>query len=93
MTPEILRLILAAYFPVINVAAFAVCAFDKLRAKRGGRRIRENRFIALAIVGGGAGTLSGFYLLRHKTRHKRLLFAVWLMTIVSYALILWAALG
>ena len=93
MTAEHLKTLLMIFFPAINVVSFIMCALDKRRSKNGGSRIRESSFVRISIVGGGAGTLLGFYTLRHKTKHKRLLVTVWLVTAFSYAAVLWAALA
>ena len=93
MTAEHLKTILIVFFPVINVIAFIMCALDKSRSKRGGQRVRESSFVRISIVGGGAGTLLGFYALRHKTRHKRLLVTVWAVTVFAYGAVLWAMLA
>lgn len=44
---------------------------DKLRAKRGARRIPEAQLFLLACLGGGLGGWLGMYAFRHKTRHRK----------------------
>lgn len=44
---------------------------DKLKAKRGARRIPEARLFLLACLGGGPGGWLGMYAFRHKTRHMK----------------------
>ena len=50
-----------------NVVVSLVYAIDKLRAKSGGRRIRERTLIALAYLLGGVGAMFGMVLFNHKT--------------------------
>ena len=66
---KVLYLIAAAVLLVMNVAAYALMAIDKSRAKKGQWRIPEKTlFLATALFGGLGGTL-GMFMLRHKTRH------------------------
>ena len=44
---------------------------DKLKAKRGSRRIPENTLFMFTILGGGVGTILGMYIFRHKTKKKK----------------------
>ena len=59
---------LVIYLILINAVTFAVYAFDKLRAVRGGFRIRISTLLLLALIGGSLGALIGMYALRHKTK-------------------------
>jgi len=76
---------IAIALSVWNLAAFIVTFSDKLRAKRGGWRVPERRFLVFAAVFGGLGVLAGFYVFRHKTRHTGLLTGVWALGLLSYA--------
>lgn len=58
----------ALFYTVMNLAAFAAFAADKLRAERGEYRLSEELLIGLCMAGGGAGGLLGMLILRHKTR-------------------------
>ena len=53
----------------MSLVTFLVMGSDKLRAKRGARRVPEARLFLLALLGGGVGGLLGMYAFRHKTRH------------------------
>ncbi len=44
---------------------------DKLKAKRGSRRVPENTLFMFTILGGGVGTILGIYIFRHKTKKKK----------------------
>lgn len=44
---------------------------DKLKAKRGSRRVPENTLFMFTILGGGVGTILGIYIFKHKTKKKK----------------------
>lgn len=66
----------AAYLLLISLSTFGAFAFDKARARRGGRRVPERTLLMLAALGGTPGALLGQGLLRHKTRKQP--FGAWL---------------
>ena len=70
-----------------NIFTFSVTAHDKYAARRGKRRTPESRFCVFALALGGVGVLAAFYICRHKTRHKALLFCVWALSLLSYAVV------
>lgn len=57
------------YLLGINLVAFLVFGFDKLQAKRGGRRVPERTLFWLAGLLGSVGAWLGMQVFRHKTRH------------------------
>ncbi len=59
-----------AYLAAVNAVSLAVFGVDKLRAVRGGRRVREAVLLLLSFAGGCAGGLLGILLFRHKTRKR-----------------------
>ena len=59
----------AIFLLIGNVAAFAVYALDKSRARRGAWRISEKTLLLCGFLCGAAGALAAMQLLRHKTRH------------------------
>ncbi len=63
--------IILIYLELVNLTAFALYGADKLRARRGRRRIPEATLILIAVIGGSIGALGGMYLFRHKTRKPR----------------------
>lgn len=54
---------------IASLAAFFLMGFDKGRARRGGRRVRERDLFLLALLGGSPGAILGMYTFHHKTRH------------------------
>lgn len=59
------------YLLIINIITFIFYGIDKLKAKRGGRRIRELTLFNLALFGGGLGGILGMFIFNHKTKIKR----------------------
>ncbi|PKM82538.1 MAG: hypothetical protein CVU89_03270 [Firmicutes bacterium HGW-Firmicutes-14] len=39
----------------VNIFGFVLMGYDKLQAKRGGRRVPEISFFIISLVGGSAG--------------------------------------
>ena len=84
MIAEYYDIILPYYVLILSAVAFLVTALDKALSKTDMRRVPEKRFVFFSIIGGGLGVLSAFYLVRHKTKHKSLLAAVWVWSVLSY---------
>lgn len=59
----------AIYLVVMNVIGVAVMWSDKKRARLHRWRIPEKVLFGVSLLGGSAGTWSGMYLFRHKTKH------------------------
>lgn len=59
-----------SYFAVINAAVWALFLFDKHRARRGGRRVRERHLLALAALGGSPAAQFARRRYRHKTQKQ-----------------------
>lgn len=55
------------YLALVNIAAFAAFAFDKLAAQNQERRISENTLLSLALIGGSMGAFAGQRMMGHKT--------------------------
>jgi uncharacterized membrane protein YsdA (DUF1294 family) len=49
---------------------------DKKKSIKGKWRVPEARLFFIALVFGSFGVLSGMYLFRHKTKHKKFVFLV-----------------
>lgn len=62
-----LSIVLSIYI-VLSVIAFAVYAWDKRRAARGGRRVPEKTLHVIALLGGWPGALIAQQVCKHKRR-------------------------
>jgi len=71
----------------LSIVTFLVYGFDKRRARRGGRRIRERTLHLLAAAGGWPGAFLGRRVFHHKTRKR--VFTVVLWTVALLHLALW----
>ncbi len=76
------------YFLSINLISVLVCAFDKHRAKKGGRRVPEKTIFLLCFLGGSIGMYLTMRLIRHKTLHKRFMIGIPLIIILQAAVLL-----
>ena len=56
-------------FAVMTLLTFALFAYDKASAKKGGRRIPERVLLGCSFLLGGVGGLIGMLVCRHKTKH------------------------
>ncbi|MDE7262933.1 MAG: DUF1294 domain-containing protein [Oscillospiraceae bacterium] len=70
------------YLVIVNLWAFGLMWFDKRRAKRRGRRIRERTLFLSALLGGSVGAVLGMWVLHHKTKHW---YFVWGMPAIFFA--------
>jgi len=76
--------LLVGWLVVVNVATAVAYAYDKMSARRGGRRIRERTLLLLNVLGGVVGAWIVFFGMRHKTLHRRF----WIVQ--SVATVAWA---
>jgi uncharacterized membrane protein YsdA (DUF1294 family) len=61
--------VVVAYVLGLGLSTFLIYGYDKLRARRGGRRVPESALLALSLIGGALGGWAGMLIWRHKTRH------------------------
>lgn len=85
-------LILWIYLGVINLLSFLTMGLDKLKAKRGSRRVPESTLFLMAIIGGSVGGIGGIYAFRHKTLHKQFTIGFPLILILQIVLVLFIVL-
>lgn len=71
-----------------NVLVFCVYGFDKLKARRGWRRVPEATLLWLTALGAGPGALLAMLCFRHKTRKPRFQVGVPAILIGQVALLL-----
>ncbi|MCE5234492.1 MAG: DUF1294 domain-containing protein [Clostridiaceae bacterium] len=67
---------LGLYALVMNLFGFALMGFDKSRAQKNARRLRERALFLCAFLGGALGSLLGMYAFRHKTRKSAFRFGM-----------------
>ena len=59
--------VIAAYVVGLGLITFLTYGYDKLQAKRGGRRVPEPALLLLSLIGGALGGWAGMLVWRHKT--------------------------
>jgi uncharacterized membrane protein YsdA (DUF1294 family) len=64
----------ACHLIFINAINFYTMGYDKKQAKRGLRRIPEQRLFTFAAIGGALGGWLGMLAWRHKTKHLSFIF-------------------
>lgn len=61
---------LVGVYALVNLITMVMYAYDKMLARKGGRRISERRLLLMALAG-PFGALAGKRWFRHKTRKLR----------------------
>lgn len=87
-------LIYLAVLVLMSLVTAGVYAWDKRRARQGGRRVPEARLLLLTLLGGAMGAYWAMRTVRHKTKHWRFRILVPLLAIVQLAIfgsLLWRA--
>lgn len=74
------------YFAIINIYAFIVMGYDKIKAKLKRYRVTERFIMTLAFIGGSFGVLLAMLVFRHKIRTKK--FFIGVPVIIALHLIL-----
>ena len=72
-----------------NLVVMLVYGFDKAKAKRGGRRVKEATLLLLAFLFGGFGAMFGMVLFNHKTSKTKFRFLVPLAVIFCAVALYW----
>lgn len=72
-----------------NIVVALAYGFDKMKARRGGRRVKESSLLTLAFLFGGAGAMFGMVLFNHKTSKTKFRFLVPLAVIVGAIALYW----
>ncbi len=70
-----------------NAFVLLIYGYDKFRARRGGRRIREATLLSFAFFLGGIGAMFGMVMFNHKTSKKKFRALVPLFTVVNSVMI------
>jgi len=85
-----MRTLILIYFIIINLIAFLVFAFDKLKAKMGGRRVSEKTLHTLSFLGGFIGSTLSMFIFSHKVSKKEFItnhifiILFWVLSTVVY---------
>ncbi len=77
---------LLIYLSIISVFAFIITVFDKVRAMRGGWRVKEATLVFVSALGGSVVMLLTMLLIRHKIRKKKFMVGIPLIIIAQLAL-------
>ena len=82
--------IIPAAFVAMSVIGFVLMGADKRRAEKGAWRIPEKVLFGVSFLLGGAGSLVGMFVFRHKTKHAffRILLplsALWSLAVTTAA--------
>ncbi|QGZ94140.1 DUF1294 domain-containing protein [Terricaulis silvestris] len=67
----------------INVIAFLAFGWDKRQSIHHGSRIAERTLIALALLGGALGALTGQQVFRHKTQKQPFRLLLWCAAVIN----------
>lgn len=70
------------YLLLINLFGFILALSDKNRAIKKKQRIRERTLLGFAVLGGGVGLLLAMLIANHKTRKKKFMIGVPLITVI-----------
>ena len=70
---------------LINLLGFGAMGIDKYLATKQQRRIPEQRFIVMAIIGAALGIIVGMKLFRHKTKHLKFTIGIPVLAVVNIA--------
>ncbi len=77
---------LLIYLSIISVFAFIITVFDKVRAMRGGWRVKEATLVFVSALGGSVVMLLTMLLIRHKIRKKKFMVGIPLIIVAQLAL-------
>lgn len=75
------------YFAAISLISVIVTVYDKKAAKRCKRRIRESTLMLLSLLGGSLAMYITMKKIRHKTKHKKFMLGIPVITVLQIALI------
>ncbi len=76
------------FFAVVNVGAFLVILWDKMRSKKeGAERISEGMLFFLATMFGSVGVYAGMWVFRHKTRKWYFVLGIPMLIVQNIALL------
>ena len=71
----------------MSIVTFCIYAVDKLKARRGHRRIAENTLHALEFLCGWPGALLAQKIIRHKSVKTSFRIVFWIMVLANVAML------
>lgn len=83
------REIFFGYLAAVSLLSVIVAVADKIKARRGERRVPENTLMLLAALGGSAAMLVTMLLIRHKTRHIQFMLGIPIIMILQAPVVYW----
>jgi len=83
------REIFFGYLAAVSLLSVIAAVADKIKARRGERRVPENTLMLLAALGGSAAMLVTMLLIRHKTRHIRFMLGIPIIMILQAPVVYW----
>ncbi len=75
------------YLAAVSLISVIVTVYDKKAAKRGKRRIRESTLMLLSLLGGSLAMYITMKKIRHKTKHKKFMLGIPVITVLQIVLI------
>ena len=72
-----------------NLIVMLVYGADKIKARKGTRRIRERTLLSLAFLLGGWGAMFGMVLFNHKTAKMKFRIVVPIAAVIGTAAVYW----
>ncbi len=75
------------YLCFVFSVSFIITVSDKIRAKKGKRRIRERTLLLWGFLGGASVMYITMLFIRHKTRHFKFMFWLPLFTVMHIILL------
>ncbi len=79
------ELCIALYFLCVNLLGIIANCDDKHRAKRQKRRIPERTLWHIAFFGGAPASYITMEIIRHKTKHKRFMIGMPILSVIDLA--------
>ena len=74
------------WLAALTLTGIVIMGADKIKARRGSRRVPEKTLFLIAAIGGSVGIWAGMYIFRHKTLHKKFKFGIPAIIIAQIAI-------
>ena len=77
------------YLVAVNILATFICIYDKVQAKKKKWRVPEKILFLVSFLGGATAMYFTMIIVRHKTKHKRFMFLLPLISVLQIVLFLY----